>query len=286
MIDGNSVEDQHIIELFQYFLQYLQRYRIDKETKKLAEDLLLIAKDDLEACEILYKNEKYPHSIEKLLLSVEKASKSYVLHIGNFSKKDMRRIGHKSVDAYVKLLDRMGGYTDIVKKMYPEIKTDTSDIKDLIADKEKRLELAKSDYKTFQVIFTMFQNIEKSIEEKLTDVLSIIEDYSLQDLLKEGLEDTDLNISQHVDGKNNKEIINQFSSIESTKEYIMSSIDFIMLYTIAGFTFPHFQYVRYPDGEMKPFDYTKELGIVKATPELITHLKRIYQSITIFPDLF
>ncbi|MBN2602599.1 MAG: hypothetical protein JXA91_00510 [Candidatus Thermoplasmatota archaeon] len=48
-----------------------------------------------------------------------------------------------------------------------------------------------------------------------------------------------------------------------------------MLYIIASFTFPHEQFTRYPDMEMTPFEYTKELGIVQATSMLITHLERI-----------
>lgn len=279
MVNKKQIKNNDIIDIFQYVFQYFQRYNIDDETKKLADDLLRIAKEDLEVCELLYNNEKYPYAIEKLHQSVEKASKAYALYFGNFSKKEIRKISHNSVDAFVMLLDKMGGYTDIVKNMYPDIKTDTSDLKSLIKDDKKRMELAKADYKTFEVIFTMFEDIKDSLTEKLSDILTIIEDFSLQDLLKESLQDCVENISEYVDGKDNQEIINQFSGIDGIKSYILNSLDFIMLYTIAGFTFPHFQYIRYPDGDMKPFDYTKELGIVKATPELITHLKRIYHTI-------
>jgi HEPN domain-containing protein len=278
-MENRKIKDEDIMVMLQYILQNFKNSSIDDETKKLADDLLFIANEDLKVCELLHDSNKYPYAIEKLQQSVEKASKAYVLYHGNFSKKEIRKIRHNSVDAFVMLLDKMGEYITIVKKMYPDMKTDTNDLKNLIKDDKKRLELSKADYKSYEVIFTMFDNIRKSFYEQLDDIFPLIEDFSLQGLLKEGLKDSKYDVSDYINGKDNKEIINQFTDLNWIKSFIMHNLDFIMLYTIAGFTFPHFKFTRYPDEDMEPSDYTPDLGIVKATPELVTHLKRIYASI-------
>jgi hypothetical protein len=50
-----------------------------------------------------------------------------------------------------------------------------------------------------------------------------------------------------------------------------------LLYAISMVTFPHEKFSRYPDGKIKPMDYTQDLGIVKATPELIEYLEKIHE---------
>jgi hypothetical protein len=202
-----------------------------------------------------------------------------VLNIGNFSKKEIKKISHNSPDAFVRLLEKMVPFVDIIHEMYPGMKTDTSDIKELFNDDKKLLELAKVSSESFQVIFKMHNNIIKEFENKLEDIPSLIGDVSLQDTLKIGLQDLSDDISSIVDGKNNEEIIDQCCDTESIKRLMLDSVDYSMLYILAGFTFSHWKYTRYPDDKLKPFDYTMDIGIVKATPEIIVHLKRIFDKI-------
>jgi len=247
--------------------------------EELASDLLKIAKDDLDACEIMYDKKKYAKSINFLQQSVEKASKAYAIYFGNFSKKEIKNINHNSPDAFVRLSEKMSGYVDIIHSIYPDMNTDMTDLKNILKDDKKYLEMAKADYKAFQVIFNMYDNIIQAFSEKMEDVYSLVQGVSLQNTLKEGLQRVSDDISDYVDGKNNKKIIEHYCDIEGIKESLKDAIDFSMLFIIAGFTFPHARYTRYPDNELKPFDYTMDLGIVKATPELITHLKRIIDKI-------
>jgi len=273
------IDDRNAIDMFNFMLDYAGRRKIDKNMKELADNLLKIAKDDLDACEIMYNKKKYAKSTNFLQQSVEKASKAYAIYSGNFSKKEIKSINHNTLDAFVRLLEKLSGYVDIIHSMYPDMKTDTTDLKDLIKDNEKRLELAKADYKAFQVIFNMYDSIIQAFSEKMEDICSLIQGVSLQNSLKEGLQGVSDDVSDYVDGKDNKEIIEQYCDVKGIKEFLKDGVDLSMLYILAGFTFPHAQYTRYPDNELKPSDYTLDLGIVKATPELITHLKRIIDKI-------
>jgi len=276
--EKKQIDDRYVKDAFQFMLDFADKRQIDDKTKELVDNLLRCAKEDIAVCHLLYTNKKYSHSIHYLQQSVEKATKAYVLNYGNFSQKEIKEISHNSPDAFVRLFDKMSGYADIISKMYPDIKTDTKDLKCLIKDKNKRLELAKMDYKAFKVIFNMYDSIKDRFKEKMVDIDKLIEGFSLQDLLKESLPGRFDKISECVNGKKNMEIIDQYCNLEGIKKFLSEILDFPMLFTLAGFTFPHFQYTRYPDNEMKPFDYTEDLGIVKATPELITHLERIYNN--------
>jgi HKD family nuclease len=140
-------------------------------------------------------------------------------------------------------------------------------------------EFAKAKSESFQVIFKMRENIIREFENKLENIPSLIEDVSLQKTLTTGLQELSDDISTHVEGKNNEEIIDQYCDTESIKRLILDSVDYSMLYILAGFTFPHWKYTRYPDDKLKPFDYTMDIGIVKTTPEIIVHLKRIFDKI-------
>ena len=84
-------------------------------------------------------------------------------------------------------------------------------------------------------------------------------------------------VQQFIDLHARKSI--EKSDIESIKRLILDSVDYSMLYILAGFTFPHWKFTRYPDDKLKPFDYTMDIGIVKTTPEIIVHLKRIFDKI-------
>ncbi|MDH7507210.1 MAG: HEPN domain-containing protein [Candidatus Thermoplasmatota archaeon] len=200
--------------------------------KELSEKFLKCAKDDLDTCEILYKNKKYAPSTYFLQQAVEKASKAYVLNIGNFSKKEIKQINHNSPEAFVKLLGKMVRYVDIIHDIYPDMKTDTKGIEQLIENKKKCLELAKTNYKSFQVIFKMYDNIIKAFEIKLEDMPSLISGISLQDTLKEGLKDISEDIVDYVDNKDNKEIIESCDT-DSIKKILLNSVDHSMLYTLA-----------------------------------------------------
>ena len=68
---------------------------------KFAETLFEIAKKDLEAANCLFERELYPQAVFYLQQSVEKATKSF----GNISEKDAKKIGHKSIEVYKKLLE-------------------------------------------------------------------------------------------------------------------------------------------------------------------------------------
>ncbi|TRZ94399.1 MAG: HEPN domain-containing protein [Dehalococcoidia bacterium] len=54
---------------------------------------------------------------------------------------------------------------------------------------------------------------------------------------------------------------------------------YLRLYILACVTFPHEEFSRYGDKEVKPSEYTSDLGIVKAMPEVWTELETTIDAI-------
>jgi hypothetical protein len=269
-------------EIIQEMIRFGKEYQPSEEIQTLASNFLECAKQDLASCKILYQEKQFSQSTYHLQQAVEKTTKSYVLYWWKFNQKDMKIIKHDSLNAFLMLLDRMSKYVDIAKKMYPALKTDNSDVKNILKDEKKRIELAKADYKVFQAMFKLFDDTKIAFENALNNVQEILAPFNISKSLKIGLKDTSSKeINKLVNGKSNSEILKTFFNRESTLNFLNKNLDFCLLYTIAGMTFPHEEYTRYPDKEIKPTDYTMDLGIVKATPELINHMERIIHDIEI-----
>jgi HEPN domain-containing protein len=266
-------------EVVNSLMQFIMRYTPDKKMITLADDLLKCAKTDLAACKILYKERLFSQSTYHLQQAAEKASKVMFLNFGMFSKKDMRNISHNSLNGYLMLIDKMADYVGKIKKMYPDLKTDTADAQSISKDEKKRMELALTNYKGIKAMLKVFDDIKTAFKEKLNDVEGLLSPYSISKSLKNASKDTTFDSANKLlKGKSNSQILKKYYNPDSSMNFLYDSLDFCMLFIIASLTFPHEEYTRYPDKEIKPTNYTKNMGIVKATPEIITHLERIIKN--------
>jgi len=81
-----------------------------------------------------------------------------------------------------------------------------------------------------------------------------------------------------VSYKDIKSIFEKYKiEVVKNKMFTKQEMMIALLYVISFITFPHEKFSRYPDGKMKPTDYTQDLGIVMATPELIKYLEEIHK---------
>jgi hypothetical protein len=76
------------------------------------------------------------------------------------------------------------------------------------------------------------------------------------------------------DSKPLKMEINQFYRKLRISLYV-----FVSLYTLALITFPHEEFTRYPDREIKPSQYTENLGVVSEFNALMDRVEGIYKYI-------
>ena len=260
--------------------QHVFYHRPNKILLALADDFIRCAKEDLDSCKILYENKKYAHSTYFLQQAAEKTSKAFVLYFGKFTKNDMFTISHNSLKAFIMLLDRMSDYTADINSLYPNLKTDPSGLKKILKDPEKRIEITRAKYEVFKVIFKLNEDHKNNLKNSLEDINSLLKPFNLKKILQKSFKDLSLEeYNKEINNKDSSQILEEYFNKKNTLSFLYNSLDFALLYIIATYTFPHARFTRYPDQEIKPWEYTQDMGIVKATPELIFHLRRIIKNI-------
>jgi HEPN domain-containing protein len=241
------------MDYFQHPFEVADEFKVDKTTQKLADDFLEEAKSDLHSADVMYADKNYAKAVYFLQQSSEKAIKSYLLNLGRIHKKDIRPIRHDSPLGFVTMISKMGDFVEKAKALHPHLKTDTTEFVNVVKNPKKRLEHAKISYEGIRIMIDLPINTKKILNDGLKKIAS-----------EKG---TPLSI--------------YFKNpiwYKMVEHHLNKMVDDMFLYLIGCITFPHEAYTRYPDRALKPKDYTLDMGIVKATPELIEHLKGILEN--------
>lgn len=241
---SNNLES--IIELLK-----TKRFPVTKAMQDLAMAFLETAETDRKDCEILYRKKSYSNAAFHLQQAVEKATKAYWLGSGVLNEKEVR--GHRTPEIFLRAIFEKTGLKMLAQQL-PDKSTHEYIQKafEAIENEEKRLELAKIPFNNIRKSISYMESNRKLNEEMLRDLeyqLSSIPGYQLPS-------------------------ISLLLTIQN-----MSSL--VTLYILAVYTFPHEAYSRYPDGPFKPSDYTKDLGIVRATPDTLKYLKRAIRELRV-----
>lgn len=204
--------------------------------------LLDCAMCDILAASLLFERRFYALSIYHLQQAAEKAGKSFHAYTGSLDECQMRKAGHDwlKVDSFV----------------MKRLKEVSEDIESAIPGSRKELEGLRS-------IRDALPPMTKIAKASRDSILLFVLDIDLERML---------------------EPVNGVAGITSTKsknhECSVSMRDEVLaiahITNIAIVTTPHAWHTRYPTqngGELAPRDYTNELGIVQAAPELIVTLK-------------
>lgn len=231
-------------ELIENFAKAFSRMR-NRRSHITEKKLLSIAEDDLKASEILYKQGLYSQATYHLAQCVEKAAKAFALSFGIITGDELKRLGHRTPRAFLKILDEseIGELAKALTQQYaPKATVDTTDYRHLVY--QEPLKIARMSYEEIRLLLDTLQKIEKDVTNSLSSILGLF-----QKMLP------------------NSDIPELFSKIPT---------DFVGLWLIASITFPHQEYTRYFDPKLAidPSEYTEEMGIVKALPRLIETTKR------------
>jgi len=218
---------------------------VSDENINLGKEFLECSKKDIVACKLLYKKGQFSTSTYHLQQAVEKIAKSFGLYHGFINIKDLKPIGHdtlKSINYMVKNPLISSAIPIIKDNFHPGLKDDLTNLENLWKNKEKRIAIANASYEEIMTIINLTRQIKDNIYAN--------EMPKYDDL---------------------KEITNDFYYLDFT-------FDFLPLVMLFAYTFPHEEFTRYPKLEkesenLTPFDYSKKLGIVKATPEIIEILE-------------
>lgn len=220
-----------------------------KKTVKLARDLLHDAEADAKAARILEAEGIVALSVYHLQQSVEKATKAYALALGVLKPSDLMKIGHKSPLAFISMLRTRlsASYLELFSVFESDIdmKIDAAES----AIKESQAELARMSKKRIGELMELNRVSRDVLSQQVPMVLDamqpVLEMTLPKEQVAEGLEAFRMRFDL--------DIICHFGA----------------LYVLSAITYPHFASTRYSDGEIRPSNYTRHLGIVACEFELL-----------------
>jgi len=218
------------------------------------------SRDDLNVSKILYNRHNYSASVYHLQQSVEKATKAFCIATGLITASEAKRIGHESLHGHFLYADKLSSFIPQLGRIDPRLNADISKIGEV---ESKRLEMARLDRNGIEGLLASLDAVDKSMEDFLSQL---------------GLWAQ----SRVMRGAKEKSTSMRPSSKDTTRSIarrieLSRSIPF--LFVASAITFPHEEFTRYPDREIKPWDYGKSMGIVACTPELIRRMDKTLRAL-------
>ena len=219
------------------------------ENVHLAESFVLSANDDLRAAEVLYQYSLPALTVYHLQQAAEKVTKALCLLMG----RTRLAKSHRSPQPILNLLGR---FLRIYGKTL-QVLMDTEFSKNL-ADANR---LVNNEHHS--LVGVPFSSSDKELG--ITNLLSIFDLFSKDEPLMREIEESiavAVSLYQPL-----------FPGIAELKPAIAHGLNLgraaVMCYILGALTFAHETPTRYPGGQLEPKDYTAELGIVQAIPELL-----------------
>jgi len=227
---------------------------------------LRVSRDDLTASKVLHKKRLYSASVYHLQQAVEKATKAFCIGTGLVSAAEAKRIGHDSLQGHFLYADKLSRFLPELGKIESRFNVDIAKIGEVEA---KGLEIARLDKNAIDGLLANFDAVDKSMDKLLSQLSSWAHSQISSAAKGEaaskrsgGSEDVSRAIEQRLQ--------------------LSRSIPFLFL--ASALTFPHEEFTRYPDREIKPWDYGKSMGIVACTPELIRRMDKTLRALESMPE--
>lgn len=225
------------------------------------------AKEDQRACAVLFDAKLYASSTYHLQQAVEKATKAYLLHTGIISVEEVRRIGHNSLQGHIVLAEWMVGRLQALDQLNVNYTDAMGKIDHL--KKLQPKELALLDY---DQIHLMIASFDAYVNNESSGIRQMVEKLKDKEFLALAIQQAGLGAV--VDEEDMETIIKTISNDNKGVDLFEVASVLPFLYIASAVTYPHEAFTRYPDKSIRPEDYTAELGIVQATPELLGRLER------------
>ena len=217
----------------------------------------------------------YALSTYHLQQGVEKATKGLLLSSGLIPQGDVIKIRHDSLQGHNILAQKILGYFRGLNEYGNKIAVVLANL-NLLKQKNKE-EVARYDYEIIVALLTLLDLTVKKDSAFAMEVLKRTRDREY--LKAKGIE---LGYGGPELEEAIEKIISFFSDEERAGRVEGAGAYLPTLFIASAVTYPHWSFTRYSDGPIKPRDYTLEMGIVRATPELV---RRVEEAIVFISKL-
>ncbi len=249
---GPEIElwDEHLPK----FAELLDNYQLveEPELRKLALDFLCESERDLCSCEILYQNNIYPLATYHFQQAVEKATKGYMWGFG-FLNKDKETQIHESPKLFLIMLQKVGILSWLTSLPNTRLSSLMLEAQRILK-KPNNPDIARWSYEEISEQLSSIDPYIKKIPVMVGEVFNCISE--------------SLNIKRDNLERDKAMLVRVLSS-----NGVLCVLSIIML--------PHEAYTRYPDKDVKPDEYTAELGVIKAIPKMMQFLRPVVESLKV-----
>lgn len=221
---------------------------------KLADSFISHAEADIESSKVLFNQKLYSTAVEHLHQAVEKLAKAFQFTFGILNADEARKqVCHLSPLAFTIPMKKKNFQKFI--RAYSDLQPERQFTKP--EDIEKQIRKRWN-----QVAKAPFDEI-KSLAEFASGL-----DESLMKILKsEKIAENTEQLVQVLPKALQKQAKDEIFRVYNELPRVVSA--YIASFVLCIATYPHFNYVRYPNSEIKPRDYNEQLGIVQAMPALM-----------------
>ncbi len=237
--------------------------------------------EDLKAAKLLFADGLYASSVYHLQQATEKMTKAFLVNTNFLTAREIRDISHDSLRGYIKFLEKCSALTTVFAKNFPRLRANLKEIKEL--DKNMII-IANIEYKDIVQLLEAYDSFRKLIIDALKEkVPGILDSSDLPRTLKAaiGTAIPTLAIKE-------ADITNRLDEYRSNPEVILEmwriQLRIGFLYLMSSILFPHESFARYSHSEkgplpLRPEDYTLDLGIVRAVPEIAIRLQPTFDDL-------
>jgi len=183
---------------------------------------------------------------------VEKATKAYLIGMGMGTVEEVIGIGHDSLQGHLLYAKKL---LPMLADIDPKLNLILSQVEELDA---KRLEIARWSSAKVEGELRTFGEVDRVLQAMIPQMMKLAWNV----------------IGPQLPNMQDSPRLTQRSLDKQMKRAVplLQAPQFLFIASLL--TFPHESFTRYPDGAIKPGEYTKSMGVVAHTPELIRRMER------------
>lgn len=281
-VDAEKLSRQ-VIDYWRAFESIPKADMGEGERRERINGFIVPALSDISASRSMYRDQNYAPAVYHLQQATEKMSKAFLLRSGLMSAKEVVGMSHDSLKGWIRLLGKASDVVAVFARNNPKVNTDLRDINDL--DRNKAT-IAKLGYLDIVNLLRIYDNFARQCLSRLERELpGLLRSPEFPEMVRRAVSGI-----YPLERCEEADVLSKLREYERDPERLLLDnkvkLDIGQLYIVSSVLYPHESFARYSHSdkgelELKPTDYTMDLGIVRALPDILPRVEAIYHDISV-----
>lgn len=281
-VDSEKLSRQ-VIDYWRAFESIPKADMGEGERRERINGFIIPALSDISASRSLYRDKNYAPAVYHLQQATEKMSKAFLLRSGLMSAKEVVGMSHDSLKGWIRLLGKASDVVAVFAKNNSKVNTDLKDFNDLARNKVK---IAKLSYLDIVNLLRIYDNFAQQYLSKLERELpGLLRSPEFPEIVRRAV--NGIYLSERCEEAG---VLSKLREYERDPERLLLdnqvNLDIGYLYIVSSLLYPHESFTRYSHSgnselELKPTDYTMDLGIVRALPDILQRVEAVYRVLSV-----